>query len=328
MYEILKNNFKVLVFMLISGIFTNCNPVSVKQNAQIDNTRTALYIMHAGSLSVPFKEIAKAFMEKHPNITIKLESGGSVANARKVTELGQYCDIFASADYQVIDKMLIPEFASYNIKFASNEMVIAFNQTKKKHNINAQNWFDVLMLNEVEYGRSDPNADPCGYRSEMLIQLAAEYYKNKKLLKLLDKDINNIRPKEVDLLALIQSNNIDYIFIYKSVAMQHQLDYITLPDSINLGKPALNDWYATSKVKISGQKPGTFITQTGEAMLYSVTILNQTKNKEAANLFLAFLLRKNGGRKIMKNNGQNDTIMVKGSEIEYLPINIKKLLKN
>lgn len=323
-----RSYFFIIIFVLIGICFCACaNSAKNKQNTTESN-KSELYIMHAGSLSVPFKEIAKAFMEKNPHIIIKLESGGSVANARKITELGQYCDVFASADYQVVDKMLIPEYASYNIKFACNEMVIAFNRTKKKYNINAQNWFNILSLDDVEYGRSDPNSDPCGYRTEMVLQLASKYYNDKNILKLLEKDKNNIRPKEVDLLALIQSNNIDYIFIYKSVAIQHQLNYITLSDSINLGNPEFNNWYANAKVKINGQKPGTFITHTGEAMLYSVTVLNQTKNLQNANLFLEFLLHKNGGRKIMNNHGQKDNIMIKAEEIKYLPQNIKNLLNH
>ena len=80
-----------------------------------------LVIFHAGSLSVPLKEVAAEFKKLYPQVNIQMEAAGSVASARKITDLDKPCDIMASADYAVIDRMLIPKFADYNIKFATNE---------------------------------------------------------------------------------------------------------------------------------------------------------------------------------------------------------------
>ena len=49
-----------------------------------------------------------------------------------------------------------------------------------------------------------------------------------------------IRPKETDLLALLEAGEIDYLFIYRSVAGQHGLKMILLDDEINLKSSALN----------------------------------------------------------------------------------------
>jgi len=68
-----------------------------------------LIIFHAGSLSMPFKAIADTFMRIHPNVKILAEASGSIDAARKITELDRDCDIMASADYSVIDNLLIPE---------------------------------------------------------------------------------------------------------------------------------------------------------------------------------------------------------------------------
>ena len=43
-----------------------------------------------------------------------------------------------------------------------------------------------------------------------------------------------IRPKETDLLALLEAGEIDYLFIYRSVAQQHGLKMILLDDAMNL----------------------------------------------------------------------------------------------
>ncbi len=65
------------------------------------NQKQKLIIFHAGSLSVPFKEIAKEFEKLNPNTKIILEVAGSGTCARKITDLHKPCDIMASADYKV-----------------------------------------------------------------------------------------------------------------------------------------------------------------------------------------------------------------------------------
>lgn len=265
-----------------------------------------LIIFHAGSLSVPFKEVAAAFKKLHPKVNILMESAGSVASARKITDLNRPCDIMASADYAVIDKMLVPKYADVNIKFVTNEMAIVYHEkSRMSGQINQKNWYDILLNKDVAFGRADPNADPCGYRTVMTLQLAENYYKKPGLTnRVTSKDQQFICPKEVDLLALLESGNIDYIFLYKSVAMQHGLKYLTLPDEINLKNPRFAQQYSTAAVEINGATPGEKVTMRGEPMIYGVTILRDAPNKASAQAFLEFLLSKNQGMKIMEKNGQ------------------------
>lgn len=265
-----------------------------------------LIIFHAGSLSVPFKEVAAAFKKLHPKVNILMESAGSVASARKITDLNRPCDIMASADYAVIDKMLVPKYADVSIKFVTNEMTIVYNEkSRMSGQINQKNWYDILLNKDVAFGRADPNADPCGYRTVMTLQLAENYYKKPGLTnRVTSKDQQFIRPKEVDLLALLESGNIDYIFLYKSVAMQHGLKYLTLPDEINLKNPQFAQRYSKAAVEINGAKPGEKVTMRGEPMIYGVTMLRDAPNKASAQAFLEFLLSKDQGMKIMEKNGQ------------------------
>lgn len=281
-----------------------------------DTPSGKLIIFHAGSLSVPFHQIADAFMKEYPQVKVELESAGSVASARKITDLNRSCDIMASADYQVINKMLIPKYTRQNIQFATNEMVIAFTgKSRRSHEINRSNWFRILLDPEVLVGRSDPDSDPCGYRTVMTLKLAAKYYDRPDLAeKLLKKDIRFMRPKEVDLIALLESHNIDYMFIYKSVAVQHRLKYLSLPNEINLGDPRLADLYSTVHVTIQGKQPGETMTMKGEPMVYGITILRDAPNKAAAEAFVKFLLDPEKGGRIMRENGQEAVRSEKSEE--------------
>ena len=176
----------------------------------------------------------------------------------RLPNLKKPCDIIASADYFVINELLIPDYASWSIRFATNEIVIAY-QEKSKYSteINADNWMDILQKNDVIYSRSDPDSDPCGYRTVFTFMLAEKYYQKPGLTeKMLSKNKDYIRPKEVDLVALIESNAIDYMFQYKSVAIQHGLKYIELPEEINLSDPSKNNIYSSVSTDVAGSKPG------------------------------------------------------------------------
>jgi molybdate/tungstate transport system substrate-binding protein len=284
-----------------------------------------LIIFHAGSLAVPLKEIAAEFNKEYPNVKILLESAGSVASARKITDLNRPCDILASSDYGVIDNMLIPKYADWNIKFVSNELSIVYHEkSRMASQINSKNWYDILMNKEVAYGRADPNSDPCGYRTVLSLELAEKYYKKPGLAKLIsDKDQNYMRPKEVDLVALLESESIDYVFLYRSVAIQHNLKYITLPDEINLKNMGMTAQYATATTEINGKEPGKKETVKGEPMVYSVTMLRDAPNKPAAIAFLKFLLSKDKGMKIMEKDGQPSVIPMATQNYDKVPQELK-----
>ena len=169
----------------------------------------------------------------------------------------------ASADYSVIDKILIPNFADWNIKFASNEMAIVYtDKSKRSKEITKNNWYKIMLDKNVQIGRADPNADPCGYRAVFVSKLAEKYYKQNGLAdQLLKKDENNMRPKETDLLALLETGNVDYIFLYRSVAEQHKLKYLLLPDEINLKNSDFSELYNSVSVEINGKTPTEKITK-------------------------------------------------------------------
>lgn len=314
----------LLLFFTLAGLFS-CN--RQKQTGQ--NQNNELIIFHAGSLALPFKHIIEEFNKSYPQIQVTTEIAGSVACARKITDLNKECDIMASADYKVIEQMLIPKHAAWNIKFATNEMSIAYTENSRfADEFSQDNWYKILLNDEVVFGRSDPNSDPCGYRSVITAKLAEKYYQKSGLAdSLLSKNTEYIRPKEVDLLALLETQTLDYIFIYRSVAGQHGLKYLLLPDSINLKKTALSDFYRTASVEINGKKPGEKITQYGEPMVYGVTLLNSAPNRENGLLFLQFLLSRDKGQKIMEQNGQPSIVPAPAKNYEKIPSQLQEFAK-
>ncbi len=285
-----------------------------------------LIIFHAGSLAIPFQQICEEFGRQYPRVKIVREAGGSRICARKIADLHRPCDVMASADYTVIDSLLIPEHARWNIRFASNEMVIAFRpRSRGAGEININNWFDILLEPSVTFGRSDPNADPCGYRAILTMMLAEKLYHRPGLAgEMLKKDRKHIRPKEVELLALMETGELDYLFIYRSVAEQHKLTYSVLPDEINLKKPERSDFYRSVSVRLTGKKPGTFITKVGEPIVYGVTIPENAPHRELALAFVRFLLEANQGGAILEKNGQTFVVPSPTDTFDKLPECLKE----
>jgi molybdate/tungstate transport system substrate-binding protein len=260
---------------------------------------------------VPVRKISEAFEKANPGVRVLSEAAGSLQCARKITEMGKMCDILLSADYSVIDNLLIPSYASWNIRFASNEIVIAYRPESAYSSIfREDNWADILLKDDVIIGRADPDADPCGYRTVFAARLAEEYYGRHGLAdSLLNKNIDYIRPKEVDLVALTETGVIDYMFQYKSVAIQHGFIYLELPDRINLSSPQMKDQYSSVSYMIPGETPGERLEIWGDYISYSGTIPDGAPQKELAVKYFSFLL-----------SGEGMKIFIESGQMPFVPV--------
>lgn len=292
-----------------------------------NKNKNQLVLFHAGSLSVPVKQMCVDFKKENPDVEILTEISGSVDCARKITDLNRSCDLILVSDYKVIDQMLVPEHASWNIRFASNSLVIAFNQDSKLQ-MDSVNWYNLLLNPSVKFGRSNPDSDPCGYRTVFLFQLAEKHYHQSGLAeKLLAKDIQFIRPKEVDLLALLEARAIDCFFIYRSVAVQHQLAFIELPLEVNLSLPAYDSLYSLACANIAANRPGETRQVCGEAIVYGLSIPKNAQNPALAQKFASFVLNKDHGLKTMAENGQPPIVPDFCTGYDSVPAILKQFVK-
>ena len=206
---------KLLVMSLILTIVLSGCSVTTSETETVEE----ITILHAGSLSVPFKEISEAFMKEYPKYRVLHESAGSRDTARKVTDLGRKVEIVASADYTVIEELMMPDYTDWYINFATNEMVIMYTENSKRSDeITQDNWYEILLDSSVEYGHSEPNADPCGYRSQLVWQLAENHYNIEGLYEKLqdNRPMENIRPKETFFSSLIDLVEL-YLIIFDTI---------------------------------------------------------------------------------------------------------------
>jgi len=312
---------------------------------------------------IPFADLEKAFEVVYPQIDVELEAHGSIQVIRHVTDMHDEIDVIVPADYRLIPMLMYDTidgdsglpYADWSIRFATNRMALCYAEhSQGSQEINEQNWAEVITRPGTRIGLSDPRFDACGYRQLMLLQLGEWHYGQRTLFEdvfmgrfaqpittmsengatvihvpeLLEPRRNStivMRGSSIQLIPLLESGDVDYIFEYESVARQHGLTTLTLPDEINLGSDALAEHYAQVKVKLDFRRFASvdpiFVA---EPIAYGLTIPSNAPHPEEAALFVAFVLGPEG-RQIMAEHHQETFATYSADNLGQVPQAVRPL---
>ncbi|HEX8725564.1 MAG TPA: extracellular solute-binding protein [Gemmatimonadaceae bacterium] len=271
-----------------------CSPAGQTPPAPADT----LDVVTAASITQPLRALLDTFAAR-TGAPYALQPGASLELARLVTETGRRPDVFISADPAVFPTLLEPEFVHDYEIIARNRIVLAYTpQSKGAAGINADNWRTVITRPGVQVGRADPNTDPSGYRTLLVMQLAERYYHDPGLYGrlLAAAPTRNVRPRESDQVALLATHNLDYIWTYQNLAEDNGLEYVKLPDAVDLGTPADSAAYAAVSVRVLGKQSGDTLTMRGAPILFAAAALATARHPAIARQFLDFLTSSDGRR--------------------------------
>ena len=98
-----------MLAIAIVAVIVFSAPALLAQSAQPADT---VVVFEAGSLAGPIAAAAAGFTAR-TGIAVKTESGGSLAQARKLTVEHRIPDVIALADANVIPALLIPRYAAW-----------------------------------------------------------------------------------------------------------------------------------------------------------------------------------------------------------------------
>jgi molybdate/tungstate transport system substrate-binding protein len=319
--------------------------------------RTPLRVLFAGSLMLPFQAVEQAYESRHPDIDVQMEGHGSIQVIRHVTEIHDLADVVASADQALIPLLMYqsqdPEtgrpYADWYVEFATNRLALAY--TPSSHyadEISPDNWFEILAHPDVTLGLADPRFDAAGYRALMVLQLAESVYNRPTLFEDLtlgrfrypitvgeDDGVAVVRVPEIvetksdagivvrgasiALLALLESGDLDYAFEYESVIRQHALQFVPLPDSLNLGSEAYAAQYHRVRIELDFQRFASVQPVfEGDVIGYGVTIPTNAPHPDLAVDFVAFLLGPEG-QAVLEANSQPVLTPPRADHFEALP---------
>ena len=323
-----------------AGLATNTSLAT--QTAAVPVQRTPLVVFAAGSLILPFADLEKAFEAQNPDVDVLGEYHGSIQVIRHVTDIHLRIDVVATADHSLIPMLMYatpdPDtglpYASWYIRFAGNRLALAYtSRSKFAGQVNDQNWYEVITRPGVHLGLADPRFDASGYRALMALKLAEGFYGKPGLLNNFLKDqfqypvtvfVDDsgaeitvpeiletrtgsgivLRGASIELLALLESGDLDYAFEYGSVIRQHNLQMIDLPDEINLGSAEHAQDYSNVVIKLDFRRFASVKPVfKGEPIGYGVTIPSNALQPELARRFIEFILGPQG-RQIMQQNYQ------------------------
>lgn len=274
----------------------------------------SIVVFNAGALALPLRQALDSFAPKN-GLVASQENAGSVETVRKITELGRIPDVIALADTALFSRFLTGRLASRVAVLGGTRLVLAYtSRSRFAAEVNAQNWTEVTTRPGVQVGRSDPALDPAGYRALMAMQLAERHYGRPGLARRLEEaaPAANMRPKSADLVALLQTGNLDYAWEYASVAHRLGLRFVALPAQVDLGDPALSATYAAARVEIpvrgrvnSGVEKGqqrSPLVMYGAPIVFGAAVPQGAPDRANGERFITYLMSP-GGRAIMIEYG-------------------------
>lgn len=264
-----------------------------------------LTVFNAAALGPPLRDALTAFGRKHPRVRVAQESAPSLEVVRKLTELGQVSDILAVADVALLPAFVLPKHADWYVQFGTNALVLAYGpRAHFAAEITSSNWWQVLQRPGVQVGRSDLRIDPSGYRADMAMQLAEGFYKQPGLAARLRATIpeRNVRRAEADLSVQLELGELDYGWTYESLARAHGLQYVRLPNEINLSNPAEAARYATAVVTLPPAGGHAPVVLRGAPIIFALTVPRAAPNASLAQEFVRFLLSPEGGA-VLRRSG-------------------------
>ena len=266
--------------------------------------RNEIVVFHAASLSRVFGDVAERLRAREPGLTVRLEPSGSQVAARKVSEQGLKADIVAVADDAVLDRLLIPQYASATVVFATNELVLVHQaHSPGTAEVTQESWPDIVLRDGVRLGCVNPDLAPIGYHTLMAWQLAGEALAKPELAGQLRRTCleRQLANDETELVALLEAKAIDYAFVYASTAEDHRLKVTRLPNTFNLSRISLSPAYARASAEVRLHTGAPPIRLTGRPITYGLAVLSSAPNPAGAKAFVELLSSEEGQRALERH---------------------------
>lgn len=204
-------------------------------------------VLVAGSLQGVARRVGDASVEAH----------GSVAVRRLVLEGARDPDAVAVADPRLLDGV-----AERGRLFATNALVLAYDPASPAAGAIRSDWTAAVEDPSLALGRTDPRQDPLGYRTVLALRLAEPLGVDAEAVLA----GSSVFP-ETALLRALEAGQLDAAFAYRSMAVEHDLPYVSLPPSIDFADPDRADHYATASMSVDGE------TVTGAPIVYAAAAL-------------------------------------------------------
>ncbi len=259
--------------------------------------KTPISVWSADAYTAEAQTLLSAFNSKNGIPVLTPKGGGSFGLAHEICIEGKKSGVTV---FMPVALGAVTDLGKDNpgwaIAFVADHMAIAYtnasiNNNYAKEALNyakAGNWsafFQVLSSGKVSVGISNPNVDPAGFRAWIILEIAGYLYHHNESYyfnRMLYNKGNVTEPNAADFVSALDTGHINFLFIYKSAAIAKHLEYIALPNKLNLGCVADSNFYYNFTYKLN-----TGIVH-GEPIYLFITIPKVTNNYNEALQFVIF----------------------------------------
>ena len=248
---------------LAMAAFSGAAPALAKGLAPFD-------LAFAGSMGAVMNGPIRAAAAKDLGIALRGRAQGAYGLAHLIVGGSIRPDAFVSVTAGPMALLFKAKKAAEALAVARTEMVIAYSPKSRfaarfaaAAKPGGEPWWKILESPGLRFGRTDPHTDPLGVNTLFLFQLAARHYGTPDLLaRVLHGTVDpaQIFP-EPQVMARLQSGQIDAASAYATQPPPLHLPALRLPAAINLGDPARAADYDRAAVVIGGKtlKPSPLV---------------------------------------------------------------------
>jgi molybdate/tungstate transport system substrate-binding protein len=242
--------------------------------------------------------IGPAFSEA-TGCTFQGFAGGSNGVADQIKGQLRRGDIFISANPNVNDSLTGDAngaWVSWYVSFAYSPLVIGYNPSSRfAEHLKSKPWYEVMQEPGIKIGRTNPKLDPKGALTVRLLDQAEQAYQLPGIAKRILGAPDNPEQLQAEesLVESLQSGQIDVGFFYSTETTDLRIPAIPLPPEVALSAD------------------------------YTVTVLRNDPNPEAALKFVEFLLGPQGGI-VMEAHGLETEAPSISGDASKVPVEIRR----
>lgn len=262
----------------------------------------AVNVLYAGSLvNAMERGIGPAF-EGATGDRFRGYAGGSKLLVNQIKARLRAADVFVSANPALNEGLMGPANGSriaWYVSFAESPLVIGCSSGSRfAARFNSRPWYQVLEEPGIRLGRTDPQLDPKGALTLKLLQSAEAFYHAPGLARRVlgpPENAAQVFPEEA-LVGRLQSGQLDCGFFYSTETSDAGIPAVKLPEGI------------------------------APKAVYTVAILGDAPDHEAADEFVRFLLSASG-RKILSEHGLSLRLPKLVGNSAKVPHSVRSLLQ-
>lgn len=229
-------------------------------------------------------------------------AGGSKLLANQIKARLRDADIFVSANPKVNGLLMGPANGNrvgWYVSFAESPLVIGCSpRSRFAADFKSRPWYQVLAEPGIRIGRTDPKLDPKGTLTVKLLKSAEAFYRQPGLARRVlgpDDNAAQVFPEEA-LVGRLQSGQLDCGFFYSTETADARIPAVSLPADIT------------------------------PRAVYTIAILDDAPDRQAADEFAAFLLGASG-RRLLSEHGLSLQPLKLVGDAASVPRRVRSLLQ-